>query len=339
MKKNAKAGLVVVISIAVALVLLGGCAAKDEESYTMRIAHILDVGSIRHQYLEQFKAEVEEKTDGNITIQLFPSAQLGSDDELIEQVKNGSIEGYSGSAFDTTVPEYNIYSMPFLFASTEEAAAVMASEWGENLASKSEVNGIKMISTGTAGMRVMTNSKKPIYSPADLRGLKLRTPSWEVTIKTMEALGANTQSIPFNETYMALKNGVADAQENPWVYIVEPKFYEVQEYATDLNWNLTIECFELNLDWYNSLPEEYQVIIKEAAMSAMDFNNEQNRILEKEYIAVCEEAMEITYLTPEQRQAFVDATQSVYDFYIETGLFEQSDIDTIRSTIAEFNAS
>lgn len=313
-------------------------SSKPKKTYTMRIAHILDTDSIRHKSLEMFKEAVEEQTNGGIKVELYPSAQLGSDDELVEQVKNGTIEGYRGSAIDTVIPEYNVYSMPFLFANVDEAAAVMASDWGKELANKSEVNNVKILATGTGGMRVLTNNLRPVSTPDDMKGMKLRTPSWEVTIKTMEALGANCTSIAYNETYMALKTNVADGQENPWVYIVEPKFYEVQKYATDLNWNLTLEYFPVNLTWYNSLPAEYQQIITEAAEECMLYNNEENKKLEQSYIDTCAEAMEITYLTDDQRQLFVDATQSVYDYYMSNGLFTQADMDEIKSVIADFNA-
>ena len=274
---------------------------------------------------------MEEKTNGGIKVEIYPSAQLGSDDELIEQVKNGSIEGYRGSAIDTVIPAYNIYSMPFLFANVDEAAAVMESDWGLALAEKSEENNVKILSTGTSGMRVLTNNIRPVSTPEDMKGLKLRTPSWEVTIKTMEALGANCTSIAYNETYMALKTNVADGQENP-------KFYEVQKYATDLNWNLTLEYFPVNLAWYNSLPEDYQKFITDAAWESMAYNNEQNKTEEESYIATCAEAMEINYLTDDQRKAFVEATQPVYDYYISTGLFTQDDMDQIRKVISAFNA-
>lgn len=355
MKKNV---LAIALTAALALGILSGCNSNSagsgtsagssgsqssgdsapETTYTMRIAHILDTGSIRHQSLEMFKEEVEEKTNGGIKVELYPSAQLGSDDELVEQVKNGTIEGYRGSAIDTVIPEYNIYSMPFLFADVDEAAAVMASDWGKALADKSEVNNVKILATGTGGMRVLTNNVRPVMTPEDMKGLKLRTPSWEVTILTMEALGANCTSISYNETYMALKTNVADGQENPWVYIVEPKFYEVQKYASDINWSLTLEYFPINLTWYNSLPAEYQQIITEAAEECMLYNNEQNKELEQTYIDTCAEYMDIYYLTDEQRQMFVEAATPVYDHYIETGLFTQADLDEIRDIITEYKA-
>lgn len=315
-----------------------GSASSPAQTYSMRIAHILDTDSIRHKSLEMFKKSVEEKSNGGIKVQLFPSAQLGSDDELIEQVKNGTIEGYRGSSIDTVIPAYNIYSMPFLFADVDEAAAVMASEWGQNLAKKSETNNVKILATGTSGMRVLTNSRHKVTSPADMKGLKLRTPSWEVTIKTMQALGASCTSIAYNETYMALKTNVADGQENPWVYIVNPKFYEVQKYATDLNWNLTLEYFPVNLKWFESLPAEYQKVITEAAQECMVYNNEQNKSEEKNYIDLCAKHMEITNLTDAERQAFVTATQSVYDYYKSSGLFTQEDMDQIHSVITSYKA-
>lgn len=318
----------------------GTTTPQPDKTYTMRIGHILDTESIRHRYLSEFKKIVEEKTNGGIKVEIYPSAQLGSDDELIEQVKNGSLEGYSGSAIDTVIPAYNIYSMPFLFANVDEAAAVMNSEWGLELAKKANENQVEILATGTAGMRVLTNNVRPVHTPDDLKGMKLRTPSWDVTIKTFnDALGVNCTSIAYNETYMALKTNVADGQENPWVYIVNPKFYEVQKYATDLNWNLTLEYFPVNLTWYNDLPAEYQQIIREAATETMLLSNQWNKDEEQGYIDLCAEHMDITYLTDEERAMFVEATSSVYDYYMSENLFSQADMDEIHSIIDAFNAS
>ena len=309
-------------------------SAKPDKQYVLRIGHILDTESIRQQYLERFAKEVEEKTNGGIKVEIYPSAELGSDDELIEQVKNGSIEGYSGSAIDTNIPGYNFYSMPFLFANVDEAIAVMNSDWGQNWAKASEKNGTVVLATGACGFRNLTNSKHAVKTPADLNGIKLRVPSWEVTIKTMEALGVSCTSIAYNETYQALKTGVADGQENPWAYIVSPKFYEVQKYATVLNWNLTLEYFPINKAWFDALPTDYQKIVKEAASSAMEWFNQANKDAEKGYIDLCAQYMEITELTDEEHQAFVNATASVYDYYIQKGLFTQQDLDTVRGIIA-----
>lgn len=327
--------LVLVALIAVASVFAGGQAEGSEKTYTMRIGHIEDASSVRHQSLELFKKTVEEKSNGRIKVELYPSAQLGSDDELVEQIKNGSIEGYRGSAIDFVIPEYNVYTMPFLFGNVDQAVAVMKSDWGKNLAANSEKNNVKILATGAAGLRVLTNNVRPVHTPADMKGLKLRTPSWEVTIKTMSALGANCTSIAYNETYMALKTNVADGQENPWPYIYTPKFYEVQKYASDLNWNLTLEYFPVNLTWFNSLPEDLQQVVLDAAEECMDYTVAGLKEQTQKYIDTCAQYMEITYLTAEERALFVEATAPVYDYYMSTGLFTQADLDEIRRVIAE----
>lgn len=313
--------------------------AKPEKTYTMRIAWQLGEDSERGQSVARFKEIVEEKTNGGIKVETYPDNQLGTDDEMIEQVKNGSIEAYRGSAIDTVIPEYNFYTMPFLFANVDEAIAVMNSDWGKSWAEHSEVNGVKVLATGAVGFRVLTNNVRPVHTPEDMKGIKLRVPSWEVTIMTMEALGVDCASINYNETYMALKTGVADGQENPWAFIVEPKFYEVQKYATALNWNLTLEYFPVNLNWFNSLPEDYQQIVLDAADECMSYFNDLSKAAEQAYIDTCADYMEITELTPEEYQQFVDATTSVYDHYIETGLFTQEDLDEVRSIIAEVDAA
>jgi len=123
---------------------------------------------------------------------------------------------------------------------------------GERIAQTAEANGLKILATGDGGgLRNITNNVRPITSPDDLKGLKMRTPPITSIIKIMEALGANPVSIPYAETYMALKTGVADGQENPFINIATMKFHEVQKYMTVVNYQFHPETFPVSLTWFN----------------------------------------------------------------------------------------
>jgi C4-dicarboxylate-binding protein DctP len=224
--------------------------------------------------------------------------------------------------------------MPFLFPSAESTYKVTRGPIGDKLAENSKKNGVKILATGVAGgMRNITNNKRPITSPEDMKGLKLRTPPWEVTIKTMEALGANPVSIAYSETYMALKTGVADGEENPWIYITTPKFHEVQKYATVVNWNFTPEVFYVNLDWFESLSAEYQEVLVSVAKKAIVSNDAAYLKQQKEAEQLCRNSMEVIELTQEARQEFVDTVKPVYDYYIDKGLFTWDDVNEIKEAI------
>lgn len=320
--------------LAVSLVLAQG-SAKGKQ-YTLRLGHNLSTESIRHSTSETFKRIVEKETNGGIKVEIYPSAQLGADDEMVEQVKLGTIEAVRSSAIDNVVPEYRIYSMPFIFATTDEALAVIKSDFGKQLAKKSEKNGIKILATGVGGgMRVITNNVRPIRTPSDMKGLKMRTPAWETTIATMKCLGANVVSIPYNDTYMALKTNVADGEENPWVYIVEPKFYEVQKYASEVNWQFTHECLYVNLAWYKSLPANYQKILEDAATVAF---NENDKLYADQYRScydICKAHMQIYTPTNAELQQFKDVVKPVYQSNIDKGLFTWDDVAKVKDIIAK----
>ena len=115
-----------------------------------------------------------------------------------------------------------------------------------------------MLAVGDGGSRQITNNIRPVRTPADMKGLKIRTPPLESIIKAMEALGASAVSIPYGDTYMALKTNVADGQENPLANIGDMKFQEVQKYMTMIDYQFHPEPFDVNLDFFNSLPVDLQ---------------------------------------------------------------------------------
>lgn len=164
-----------------------------------------------------------------------------------------------------------------------------------------------------------------------MKGLKVRTPPIESIIKAMEALGANPASIPYAEVYMALKTGVADGQENPFIDIEAMKFNEVQKYLTIVNYQWHPDPFAVNLDWYNSLSSKHQKIVKKAAEEAMEFNDDMMKEANDVAFAKIKDTFdEIVELSDAERQAFIDAVQPVYSYYIEKGLFTMAELEQIR---------
>lgn len=311
-------------------------ASEAVKPIVMKVGHIQPVESARHKTFLEFKKAVEEKTNGRIEVQVYPAAQLGTDQELVEAVKAGTIQGSRGGAFDVAAPSLTIYNMPFLFPDTESINKITRGPIGQKIAESSKENNIIILATGVAGgLRNITNNERDITCPEDMKGLKMRTPPVEVTVKTMEQLGASVVSIPYSETYMALKTGVADGQENPYVFIYDAKFYEVQKYLTEVNYQIHPEPFYVNLNWYNSLSEENQKILKDCAVEMMISND--NMMLDDQISAkeVIENNVEITYLTDEQRAQFIEKVQPVYDYYISQGLFTMDDINEIREAIKD----
>jgi C4-dicarboxylate-binding protein DctP len=168
-----------------------------------------------------------------------------------------------------------------------------------------------------------------------MKGLKIRTPPIESIIKCVQALGGNPVSIPYGETYMALKTGVADGQENPLANIGDMKFFEVQKYMTLIDYQFHPEPFDVNLKWFNSLPADLQKIMQDAAWIYTDKQNEFRRDLNDYYYKMIVNGGVTDYQpTAAERQQFITACQPVYDYFVGKGLFTNADLDAMKKIIA-----
>jgi tripartite ATP-independent transporter DctP family solute receptor len=309
----------------------GGGPSADKP-IVMKVAHAQPEHTPRHKSYLRFKELVEERTDGAITVEIYPHGQLGVEHDVTEQVKMGAIQSTRSGSFEMVTPKLLIYTMPFLFETIDGLHKITRGPIGEKIAEDAEKNGFKLLATGDAGyFRHITNNVRPIRSPADMKGLKVRTPPIESIIKTMEALGANPVSIAYAEVYMALKTGVADGQENPFINIEAMKFNEVQKYLTIVNYQWHPDPFAVNLDWYNSLSSKHQKIVKKAAEEAMEFNDDMMKEANDVAFAKIKDTFdEVVELSDAERQAFIDAVKPVYDYYIDKGLFTMAELEEIR---------
>ena len=311
----------------------GSGDASTTKPVVMKIGHSLPENTSRHQSLVKFKEMVEERTNGAVLVELYPSSQLGSEMEMMEAVKMGSLEGLRCGPFEDAAPQLLIFTMPFLFSDMDAVHRVTRSTIADNIVKNTERNGIKVLAVGDAGeFRQITNNSRPITTPEDVKGLKIRTPPMESIVKIIESLNGNPVSIPFNETYMALKTGVADGEENPYTNIEKMKFYEVQKYLSVVNYQYHAEMLYVPLDWFNSLDKNIQDILVECAKEHMIYSDELLKEESKASYEILKANMEVNVLTPAQRQVFIDRVQPVYKYYIDKGLFTQADIDEIRKT-------
>jgi tripartite ATP-independent transporter DctP family solute receptor len=163
----------------------------------------------------------------------------------------------------------------------------------------------------------LTNSKRPVESPEDMVGLKLRTMPTPVPLAFFKMLGANPTPMNFGEVFTALQQGVVDGQENPWETILANKFYEVQKYATNTGHVYSPFGVLFSQKFWDKLPAEYQEDVREAVFAARDFNRTSAREAEQAILAELGKYMEITILTPEEIKPFQEMTRPVYDQFAE----------------------
>jgi TRAP-type transport system periplasmic protein len=187
----------------------------------LTLGHGAAPGNPRHEAALKMAEVAKAKSNGRIEIQVSPSAQLGDDAAMVTAMRSGALDlsANSQGAVATTVPEYAAFGMPFLFADLPQAWKLLDGPLGKELAEKTAEKGLIVLGYWDNGIRHMSNSKKPLIKPDDLKGLKMRTPPDAVTVDIMQSLGAEAQQIKFSELYVALQQGVVDGQENPLMNI------------------------------------------------------------------------------------------------------------------------
>jgi C4-dicarboxylate-binding protein DctP len=305
--------------------MIGSASAAD---HVFKYANTQSENHPRSKSMVYFKEQLEKRSDGKIKVELYFSGTLGKESEVLEMVKLGNLQGCRGGLFERANKKYLMYTLPFMFANADQVVKVMNSDLGKEINQGAMANGFYVPATGVAGgMRQPTNKVRPITSVADLKGLKLRTPPIDVTIRTFKELGANPQQVPYTETYMALKTGVVDGQENPFSNCVDMKFYEVQKYLSVLNWQVHPDPFYVNPAWYKGLPADLQKVFDEVSVDTMNYSNKIWLASEDGYYETLKGKLEVNVLEEAAYMEFVEAVKPVWQYYVDQGDFTWDDIN------------
>jgi tripartite ATP-independent transporter DctP family solute receptor len=259
-----------------------------------------------------FKGLVEAGTNGEITVQTFPNGQLGKDAEVVQQIKSGVIQSgiHSVGGFASAYPMMGVIDLPFAFPNISTTYEVFDGPFGKKFAADMEdKTGLKILGFGdSGGFFHFTNSKRPIESPEDMDGLKIRTMGLDTHKTIISALGGQPAPIAWSELYTALQTGVADGQMNPIPIIVFAKFQEVQKYLTLSGHLFAPYVWAMNADFYNSLTEQQKGVIKYAAESAITAGRGMARVIEhsKRGLPTLAKDLKVNALTAEQKAEFRD---------------------------------
>jgi len=226
-------------------------------------------GSFLDQQNKEFMELVKEKSGGRLDVAYFPDAQLGSEPANQESLQTGTLElAGLASSLPAVIPELNVFDLPYLITEREQVDKFLASDLYKEVQKKAEDKGIVILGLGENGFRHITNNVRPINIPADLAGLKIRTPNNPARLATFKMLNANPTPIPFSELFQALQQGVVDGQENPLAQITGSKLYEVQKYLSLSSHVYTPTYFCASKAWYDKLPSDLQQALVDAAMEA-----------------------------------------------------------------------
>jgi tripartite ATP-independent transporter DctP family solute receptor len=196
-----------------------------------RLGHVLAESHSWHVNATGFAQEVEARTQGRVKIQVFPGGQLGAETRVIEGLQLGSVQmGLIGAgSFQTLEPKMGIVELPYTWPSRQHAYRAYDGELGAALAGLMEAKNIVILGWWETGLRHVTTRDRPVRTPADLRGVKIRVTPDRMRLETFKAMGAEPAPLAFGELYSALQQGVFDAQENPLSIIWSASFFEVQK--------------------------------------------------------------------------------------------------------------
>ena len=231
-----------------------------------------------------FKSLVEAGTNGSVLVQTFPSGQLGKDKDVVQQVKAGVIQSgiHSVGGFASVYPLIGVLDIPFAFPNISKTYEVFDGPFGKKLAASIESKtGLHTIGFGdSGGFFHLTNSKRPIHTPADMAGVKIRTMGLDTHKAIITAMGGQPAAIAWSEVYTALQTGVADGQMNPIPIIAFAKFQEVQKYLTLSGHIFAPYVWVMNNDFWNSLTASEKEVVSYAAQSAIVAGRGMGRIIE-----------------------------------------------------------
>ncbi len=277
---------------------------------------IAAVGNDDHQYTvaaNYFKEELEKLYDGELKIDIYSNGALGGEREAAEGVKLGTIQMTcvtSDGALPAWVPDTQILSIPYLFETKEEAYRLLDTVISEDLDPKFEAQGFKHLGFAELGFRHFTNNTKEIKTAADMKGLSIRVQEAPIWFALMNSLQCSGVPVAFNELYTALQQGMVDGQENPIGSIYSSKFNEVQKYLTLDGHTYAAGSMIMNLDFYNSLPQDLQEAIDEAAKISLARQREKIDEVENQYIEELKASGMI--VTEPDKSTFVEATKDLY---------------------------
>lgn len=281
---------------------------------TLTLGHGASPGNPRTIAAEAFAKMVSERTKGSVTIKIAGAEQLGSDVAMLTSLRIGALDLTANSQGPAAglVPEVAALGLPFLFSDADAAYKVLNGPVGERLNRRFSEVGIVVLDWWDNGIRHITNSKRPINMPADLKGLKIRTPADPMTVDIFQALGAATQQIAFGELYVALQQGVVDGQENPLANIYSNKLYEVNKYISLSGHKWESTPFLMSQAAVKKVKPSELEIIKAAAKEAGVLQRRLMAETDKKLLAEFKANPNVAVNQP-NREAFQVATTSVVE--------------------------
>ena len=251
-------------TIAIHLIAAASLMASGAWAATFKVAVGDAQGGTQWELATKFKQSFEQKTGGKHKLDLFPNGQLGSEEDTVNNAAMGTLD-FSILAVNNVTPfspTVGVLSLPYVIQSAEEAKELTAN-------TVRDAN-VRIVGWAYSGFRVLTNSKKPVRTVADLQGLKIRVPKNEIMIATYQAWGINPTPMAWGETFTALQQRVVDGQDNPYITVSAMKFNEVQKHITNVRYLFSLEPLIVSESVFKRQPPDVQKAILEAGAEASE---------------------------------------------------------------------
>jgi tripartite ATP-independent transporter DctP family solute receptor len=271
-----------------------------------------EAGSLQALTGEEFTRRVNQKLAGKAVVKFFASSQLGGDKELMQKLRLGSVHlSMPSSNMSTVAPEFALFDMPFLIKDRAHLQRIAQPVFWKMIAPVTEPKGYKILGLWENGFRQITNNIRPINTPEDLKGIKLRVPGGAWRVKMFKLWGANPTPMAFSEVFVGLQTGVIDGQENPYTNIYAAKFQEVQKYLSITNHVYTPSYLTTGTNtwaaWSPEIRDAIAQTAKEMETWAYERGARDDDVLRDKLVAA---GMKVNTA---DRAAFVKASQPLYD--------------------------
>lgn len=319
MRRNKYFSLMVIVVTALSLTLAGcgsSTAGGDKGPIVVKFAHVTTPDSPKGMAANKFKELAEQKTNGKVKVEVYPSSQLYGDKEELEAVQSGNVQIIAPSVTKLVGmnPQFQYVDLPFLFPNNEAVYKFWESDVNKKLMNSLDKYNVMGLAMWPNGFKQFTNKVRPLVEPKDFNGIKFRTQAGKVLEAQFSALGAGSATIAFGETYAALQQGTVEGQENTFNNIDTQKYQEVQPYLTVSNHGRIDYMIIVNKSFWDGLPADIRKALDEAMAEATKYEIQQAEILDQKSMENLKNSgkMQFTVLNEAQLAAFQQAMQPVY---------------------------
>ncbi len=318
--------LVKLVAVSVLVIAAVGCGkeksadASGSEKMVLKLGHVANLEQPYHIAAEKFAKDVAERTNGQIEIQVFPNSQLGGQRDLVEGIQFGTVDiAFTSSAvLGNFIPTAQVIDLPFLFRDSEHVYKTVDGPLADEIYAGAENLGIKVLATWENGFRNVGNNIRPVITPEDMKGIKIRVFESQLYLDMFSLLGSIPTPMAMSEVFTGMQQKTIDGIENAVVQCYASKYQEVMKYYSITEHTYNPQIVSMSLDKWNKISPENQKIIMDAAIENRDYNRSLAAELSGKYLkAMEEEGVEVTILTPEQKEEFKVVMKPVWEDYYD----------------------